>query len=167
MFRFSFTTFPGQATRQQPLYGTGSAPPPPITSLRETDRRSTIGGSKLDPQGGKRSNPNGTSIDNTAANSAGPNPLLANEYAFNGGHGNSTSGNPASHGNALENNASNSNNHFRSRWVTVYGFQQSDRELILRELQECGDIVSCRHGGTEKANFMHIQFQSKVSRSER
>ncbi len=76
--------------------------------------------------------------DGEALGSAGPNPLLANEYAF----------------------GANANASSSSRWVTVYGFQQSDRDLILRELQECGEVISCRSGGTER-NFMHIQFASK------
>jgi hypothetical protein len=135
----------GQAATRH-LYGNGSAPPPPITSLRETDRRG--GGGKLDQQG-KAKGGHGTEA------SSGPNPLLANEYAFGASHSN----NPQA--DSLDNAGSGANNNFRSRWVTVYGFQQSDRDLILRELQECGDILSCRNGGTERANFMHIQFQSK------
>ena len=68
-----------------------------------------------------------------AAGGAGPNPLLANEYAFGAGS--------ASH---EGDSALGGGDGFRSRWVTVYGFQHQDRDLILRELQECGDIMCCR-----------------------
>ena len=89
--------------------------------------------------------------------SGGPNPLLAHEYAF----GSSTSGSSGANTSSASERESN---HFRSLWVTVYGFQQQgDKDLILRELQECGNIVCSKNGGgNERANFMHIQFQTKI-----
>ena len=123
----------GYQSASRQLYGNGSGPPPPIMSLREGSR----------PMASDRGSAHGKGADNAV----GPNPLLANEYAFGSS--------------SQVNGGGSDSNSFRSRWITVYGFQQSDRDLILRELQECGDIISCRNGGTERANFMHIQFQTK------
>ncbi|GIL74043.1 hypothetical protein Vretimale_4993 [Volvox reticuliferus] len=45
-------------------------------------------------------------------------------------------------------------------WVTVFGFTQQDRPLVLREFHKCGDIVSWSFGERD-ANFIHIQYQNK------
>ncbi|EFJ49707.1 hypothetical protein VOLCADRAFT_59188, partial [Volvox carteri f. nagariensis] len=45
-------------------------------------------------------------------------------------------------------------------WVTVFGFTQQDVPLVLRELHNCGDIISWGFGERE-ANFIHVQYQNK------
>ena len=102
------------------LYGSGNTAPPPVMSLRDGHGA---------PRG---ADPSAHGLE-AAAGGAGPNPLLANEYAFGAGS--------ASH---EADGALGGGDGFRSRWVTVYGFQHQDRDLILRELQECGDIMCCR-----------------------
>ncbi|QDZ25601.1 nuclear pore complex protein NUP35 [Chloropicon primus] len=133
------------------LYGSGNTAPPPVMSLREgsSGLRPSGGLAAADTLGGEGRG--GSKFQGRASGNDGGtprrNPMLANEYAFGSGQ--------------TDQDSATDSSSFRSRWVTVYGFQQSDRDLILRELQECGDIISCRNGGTEKANFMHIQFQTK------
>lgn len=43
-------------------------------------------------------------------------------------------------------------------WVTVYGFQPSQRHLIMKEFSKCGDILKFGDGREDGTNWVHIQF---------
>ena len=43
-------------------------------------------------------------------------------------------------------------------WVTVYGFQPSQRHLIMKEFSKCGDILKFGDGREDGSNWVHIQF---------
>ena len=43
-------------------------------------------------------------------------------------------------------------------WVTVYGFQPSQRHLIMKEFAKCGDILKFGDGCEDGTNWVHIQF---------
>lgn len=43
-------------------------------------------------------------------------------------------------------------------WVTVYGFQPSQRHLIMKEFAKCGDILKFGDGREDGANWVHIQY---------
>eukprot|EP00193_Tetraselmis_chui_P012495 CAMPEP_0177785450 /NCGR_PEP_ID=MMETSP0491_2-20121128/20327_1 /TAXON_ID=63592 /ORGANISM="Tetraselmis chuii, Strain PLY429" /LENGTH=275 /DNA_ID=CAMNT_0019306457 /DNA_START=279 /DNA_END=1106 /DNA_ORIENTATION=+ len=47
-------------------------------------------------------------------------------------------------------------------WVTVFGFEQVDLPLVLREFQKCGDVVRFDNfaQGTS-VNWVHLQYQTK------
>lgn len=45
-------------------------------------------------------------------------------------------------------------------WVTVYGFQPQQLELVLQEFQKCGDIEQFgTFGQGQHTNWVHIQYQ--------
>ena len=43
-------------------------------------------------------------------------------------------------------------------WVTVYGFQASQRHLIMKEFSKCGDILKFGDSREDGTNWVHIQF---------
>ena len=43
-------------------------------------------------------------------------------------------------------------------WVTVFGFQPSQLQLVMREFAKCGDIVHVGNGREDSANWVHIQY---------
>ena len=43
-------------------------------------------------------------------------------------------------------------------WVTVYGFQPSQRHLIMKEFAKCGDILKFGDGREDGANWVQIQY---------
>ena len=43
-------------------------------------------------------------------------------------------------------------------WITVYGFQSGDQQLVLREFAKCGDILHFGSGREDKVNWVHIQY---------
>ena len=47
------------------------------------------------------------------------------------------------------------------RWVTVFGFAAAEKEVVLAELQKCGNILSCGSFSKKPANWVHILFQSR------
>lgn len=49
-----------------------------------------------------------------------------------------------------------------SCWVTVYGIPPDERELALRVLRSCGEIVQYGTYGQEFANFFHVKFSSML-----
>ena len=113
-----------QAVPRQ-LYGSGNTAPPPVMSLRSGGSLpDTPGGAKGGGHGGRTPSTGGPAAANRGPRD--PNPLLANEYAF---------GSAMAPPRGEATTATSAATSFRSRWVTVYGFQQSDRDLILRELQ--------------------------------
>lgn len=51
---------------------------------------------------------------------------------------------------------------YESTWVTIYGFQQDDLPIVLREFAKCGDIVE--FGSFDDGpyvNWVHICFSNK------
>ncbi len=50
-------------------------------------------------------------------------------------------------------------------WVTVYGFQPSQRHLIMKEFAKCGDILKFGDGREDGANWVHIQYSVSPSTS--
>ena len=50
-------------------------------------------------------------------------------------------------------------------WVTVYGFQPSQRHLIMKEFSKCGDILKFGDGREDGTNWVHIQFSVSSSDS--
>ena len=48
-----------------------------------------------------------------------------------------------------------------ARWVTAFGFPPEDKEVVLAELQKCGNISSCGSFAAGTANWVHVQFQSR------
>ncbi len=48
-------------------------------------------------------------------------------------------------------------------WVTVFGFQPQQLEIVLQEFQKCGDIEQFgTFGQGQNTNWVHIQFQVHV-----
>ena len=43
-------------------------------------------------------------------------------------------------------------------WVTVFGFQPGQLQLVMREFAKCGDIVHVGNGREDSANWVHIQY---------
>mmetsp|Transcript_32619 Transcript_32619/g.92486 ORF Transcript_32619/g.92486 Transcript_32619/m.92486 type:complete len:270 (-) Transcript_32619:2348-3157(-) len=47
-------------------------------------------------------------------------------------------------------------------WVTIFGFNQVDLPLVLREFQKCGDVVKFDNfSGGLPVNWIHLQYQTK------
>eukprot|EP00252_Welwitschia_mirabilis_P007711 TRINITY_DN19358_c0_g1_i1.p1 TRINITY_DN19358_c0_g1~~TRINITY_DN19358_c0_g1_i1.p1 ORF type:complete len:339 (+),score=53.63 TRINITY_DN19358_c0_g1_i1:100-1116(+) len=62
----------------------------------------------------------------------------------------------------IPDNALNERVHDEEEWVTVFGFQPSETNLVLREFEKCGLVL--RHvPGPGDANWMHILYQSHFS----
>ncbi len=43
-------------------------------------------------------------------------------------------------------------------WVTVFGFQLGQLNLVMKEFAKCGDIVHVGNGREDNANWVHIQY---------
>ena len=43
-------------------------------------------------------------------------------------------------------------------WVTVFGFQPGQLNLVMREFAKCGDIVHVGSDREDSANWVHIQY---------
>lgn len=53
---------------------------------------------------------------------------------------------------------------YEHTWVTVYGFNQNDLPLVLKEFSKCGDIVDFGHGNDGPyVNWTHICFDTKYA----
>jgi len=47
-------------------------------------------------------------------------------------------------------------------WVTVFGFDQAELPLVLREFQKCGDVVRFDNFAQgSSVNWIHLQYQTK------
>eukprot|EP00899_Mesostigma_viride_P011693 jgi/Mesvir1/20524/Mv12402-RA.1 len=44
------------------------------------------------------------------------------------------------------------------RWVTVYGFNPEDAELVLREMRKCGDVCMVDTFSSGRTNYVHLMF---------
>lgn len=47
-----------------------------------------------------------------------------------------------------------------SSWVTVYGVRPEDRDLVLRVLRSCGEVLQHGTFGSELGNYLHVQLSS-------
>ena len=47
-------------------------------------------------------------------------------------------------------------------WVTAFGFNRNEVQLVLKELSKCGDICNWGYfSSSSSTNFIHIQYQNK------